>query len=91
MMGAMAVTFVAFYTSSTTSTSGCVKKFVTTERDDLMFPAQVSHRCDMCNTTHSFRLDRVATMATPRQRRSIREYVSEQGIDIDIQIEARTG
>jgi hypothetical protein len=46
--------------------------------------------CDLCDTTHSFRLDRVATMATPRQRRSIREYIEAQGITIDVEVVAKT-
>lgn len=84
------MSFIGFYASSTTSNTGCVKRFVTTEREDLLFPAQVEHLCDLCGSTHNFRLDRVATMATPRQRKSIRAYVTAQAIDLDVQIGAKT-
>lgn len=82
------VNFVAIYASSTVSQTGCVKKFATTERGLLTFPAQVQWSCDLCNVSHNFRLDRVVTVATPRARKSVRAYCEEHGLDLDVEIEA---
>jgi hypothetical protein len=82
--------FLALYKSSTTTTTGCVKQFATTEREELTFTPQVQRLCDLCQSIHNFRLDRVVTVATPRQRKNVRTYCEELGIDLDIEANAES-
>lgn len=78
--------FVGFYSSSTTSQTGCVKKFLTTERKDLAFPVQYHRECDLCGVTHPFRLERTTTVGTPRQRTQVRTYCEQQRIEMDVKL-----
>lgn len=78
--------FVGFYTSSTTALTGCVSRFTTTEREDLMFPPQVEQLCPLCHASHNFRLDRVVTIGTPRQRKNVRTTCEQQGYALDIEL-----
>lgn len=82
--------FIATYVSSTTTQTGCVKSFATTEREELTFTPQVSRLCDLCQSTHYFRLDRVVTIGTARQRKTVRSYFEGRGIDLDVEIDAST-
>lgn len=80
---------MAIYSSSTTTTTGCVKQFATTEREDLMFPTQVPHECVLCKVTHNFRMNRVVSMSTPKQRKNVRDWCESQGMDLDIEIDIK--
>jgi hypothetical protein len=80
------VRFVGFYTSSTTAQTGCVARFATTERDDLLFPPQAERSCELCQLNHNFRLDRVVSIGTPRQRNNVRASCAEQGYVLDVEL-----
>lgn len=79
---------MGFYTSSTTTQTGCVSRFATTEREDLSFPPQVEERCPLCDMPHNFRLDRVVSIGTPRQRKNVRTTCQEQGFTLDVELKA---
>jgi hypothetical protein len=78
--------FVAIYRSSTSSETGCVKRFATTAWGQLVFPPQVAYPCDLCRETHHFRLDQVMTVGTPGQRANMTRWCQENRVETDVEV-----
>ena len=81
--------FVAHYAASTVSTTGCVKQISTVPSTESLFPPQINYQCDLCNTTHAFRLVRSLVVTTPNQIRRFNEYCITQQIEQDVVIETK--
>lgn len=66
--------------------NGCHKLWVSEYQDSLSFPPQVSYQCDLCHTTHNFRLGKTYTITTPSQERQFEEYCKKNSIEQDVSI-----
>lgn len=72
--------YYGHYKSSVVSQTGCVKEFVTTESDSLIFIPQVLTHCDLCNNVHGFRLYTVHMASTPKQKKSFNEFCEAKNL-----------
>lgn len=80
-------TYYGEYKSSTSSTSGCLKKFMTVGSENIIYPPQLNYTCDLCGTkTHGFGLVRVWSVATKRQLEGFTSYCAFNSIETDIDI-----
>lgn len=79
--------YYGLYRSSTTSTTGCVKEFITHPKDNMLFPPQVQYKCDLCNVEHGFRFIMGHITATPKQIKSFIEYCVAKGIEQEVEID----
>ncbi len=80
------MSYFAQYTSTTATHTGCVKQFVTSGQDTVLFPPNVEYDCDLCGNYHTFRLTRKRTVSTPSQRRQFDEYCISQSLERDVNL-----
>jgi len=64
----------------------CQKLWVSEGQDTLSFPPQVNYVCDLCKTSHNFRLNRTYTIVTPGQSRQFDEYCKRNSLERDVSI-----
>lgn len=69
------------YKSSTSSETGCLKRFVSTETNSLLFPPVVHYSCDLCKSKHSFGFTKAWTVNTPSQQKKFAEYCEQNQIE----------
>lgn len=75
--------YYALYGSSVAGTTGCTKQFCSEPKDELRFPPNVTFECDVCNTTHFFRLVKTYFITSPsKQEKFIKDFLAniESGI-----------
>lgn len=78
--------FVARYFASTASTTGCRKEFIAQGRPQNNYAAAVIYECDLCHTTHSFRLQETYYLTTPKQQKNFENYCDKNQIERYIDI-----
>lgn len=82
----METIFAARYFASTATSTGCRKEFIATPRPQNTFSAAVMYSCDLCKTRHSFGLQEVYQLATPKQLTNFESYCDKNGISRYIDI-----
>lgn len=53
----------------------------------MNFPASISFLCDLCNRSHSWRLDRTYSTDTPSQEKSLDDWLDNQVMTKNIVIQ----
>ena len=76
--------YISIYQSSDQS---CIQKISSAPRDDMNFPASISFLCDLCNRSHSWRLDRTYSTDTPSQEKSLDDWLDNQVMTKNIVIQ----
>lgn len=74
------------YKSSTSSTTGCVHKFMSLPSSEILFPAQVNYLCHLCSGIHAFSLVRTWNVSTKRQTEGFRSYCAFNAVELDVDI-----
>lgn len=74
------------YHSSTTSTTGCVKKFVSFPQDNILFPPQVNYYCDLCNYEHNFNFNTSWLITSIKQQNDLERYFTDNNIEKNVVI-----
>lgn len=83
----MNMQYYAIYSSTTTGTTGCVKKFLSQPVDkNASFPPQVEYDCDLCNTKHGFRLRTWHMASTKSQHDSIKSYAAKENMESNVKV-----
>lgn len=78
--------YFGIYLSSTSGTTGCVKQFVTTPKEDLSFSPQVTYHCNLCGFDHGFRYSRAVVVSTPSAQRQFDQLCINNSWERDVEI-----
>lgn len=81
-----AVGYYGHYRASTTGQTGCVKEFITVFQATQMYPPQVMYDCDLCHTSHGFRLLKTHMVSTPSQHRGLEAFCASHKIEMGVEL-----
>lgn len=73
-----------FYGHYRASKQGCPKEFVTTGKDILSFPPQMSYYCSLCKAEHGFRYVEAHLVSTPRQEKAFEGFCNQKSIEREV-------
>lgn len=79
-------TYYAHYKSSVSAQTGCLKEFVSQSANNLGFPPQVTYSCDLCKSSHGFRLTNTNIINTPSQEKSFKAFCLKNQIERDVEV-----
>lgn len=74
------------YKSTTTSQTGCLKQFVTSATDSILFPPQVSYPCSLCKKSHGFGLVKTWILYSDSQFKGFEKYCVDHGIETEVKL-----
>lgn len=82
----MLVRYYGHYCSAAIDLKGCVKEFVSTSKDDLAFPSQVSYDCDLCKTEHAFKLKNTYMIVNSSTQKRFDEFCISHYIETEVEL-----
>ena len=78
--------YFAMYSSSQSSSSGCIKQFVIKEQSSMdNIPSSLMRKCDLCNESHSFYLQDSYMATTKSQITNLISYFSLNNIETNVE------